>query len=187
MYSQANTDKLESLIQEAIRMDNRQIERVKEKAPFRGNSSIGRNTNFNAFSPTPTPFIPPRDPNAMDVDATTTGRSAEDYRRFMAGKCYGCGSRSHLKADGHHKRDVCNYCGLTGHLANVCRRKFMGMLGRVNARTASATSIITEPSTSTIAATTSTPTTPDLAQVLQQLASNQQALVAQISELRQNF
>ena len=148
-------------------MDNRQIEQVKEKAPFRGNSSIGRNTNFNAFNPMPTPFIPPRDPNAMDVNATTAGWSAKDYQRFMAGKCYGCGSRSHLKADGHHEHDVCNYCGLTGYLANVCHCKFMGMSRQVNTCTVLATSIIAEPSTSTIAATTSMPTIPDLAQVLQ--------------------
>ena len=87
-------------------MDNRQIERVKEKAPFRGNSSIGRNTNFNAFNPTPTSFIPPRDPNAMDIDRI----SVEEQQNLM-------------------KTGFCFYCKEKGHIAKNCPKK-----GRMPAR-----------------------------------------------------
>ena len=71
---------------------------------------------------TPSYFTPTRDPNAMDIDATSTGpcRTDDEYCQMMRGRCYGCRSRNHRKADGHHERDVCRYCGLTGHLENVC-------------------------------------------------------------------
>ena len=123
----------------------------------------------------------------MEVDATRTGKTSEDYRRFMTGRCYGCGSKSHRKADGNHERDVCGYGGITGHLASVCRCKYLGLTGQTGTRNISATSTITEPPTSTVAASSHSPAVPDLAQVLQQLAANQQSLAAQIAELRQNF
>lgn len=182
VMSNKDTSLINDLIEESIRIDTRQMQRAREK----GRTTItspGSSSGLLPSSPfNPIPFTSPaRDPNAMDVDATTTGRSAEDYRRFMAGKCYGCGSKAHRKAEGHHERDVCNHCGLTGHLASVCRRKFMG-LPRPTARpTIAATPILEGPSTPTIVST------PDFTQILQQLTANQKALADQISELRQNF
>ncbi|KAF5369733.1 hypothetical protein D9757_012001 [Collybiopsis confluens] len=119
VHTQANTSLLASLIAEAIRVDNRINERNRQKTPFKAITPSAHH-----FQPSNPPFFPPRDPNAMDVDATrtVTGKSSDDYRRFMMGRCYGCGSKNHRKADGHHKRDVCEHCGLTGHLANPLLR-----------------------------------------------------------------
>lgn len=121
---------MEDLIEESIRIDTQQLQRAREKGrTFTTSSGSGPGPGPPPPSPfNPIPFTSPtRDPNAMDVDATTTGHSAEDYRRFMAGKCYGYGSRSHLKANRHHKWDICNHCGLTGHVAAVCHCKFLGL------------------------------------------------------------
>ncbi|KAF5355378.1 hypothetical protein D9757_014592 [Collybiopsis confluens] len=103
VHTQANTSLLASLIAEAIRVDNRINERNRQKTPFKAVTPSAHH-----FQPGNPPFFPPRDPNAMDVDATrtVTGKSSDDYRRFMMGRCYGCGSKNHRKADGHHERDV---------------------------------------------------------------------------------
>src|SRR5215475_10686818 len=71
-----------------------------------------------------------RDPNAMDVDATTTRRtnSREEFLRRMRGRCFGCGQSSHAKRDCTRARNVtCNYCRRKGHLEQVCQDKFMGL------------------------------------------------------------
>ncbi|KAJ4488179.1 hypothetical protein J3R30DRAFT_3790669 [Lentinula aciculospora] len=176
--SQANTDLMQALISEAIHIDNRQNERADEEG-----KQYTRNTlKFSSY--TPTPFVPAHDPNTMDVDVTTTGRSAEDYRRSMMGRCYGCGSREHRKADGHHEWDVCNHCGLTGHVAAICRRKFLG-LPRPPPRSAAATSTVADPSTS-IAATMPAPAA-DFTKILQMLTAGQKELAEQMAELRSNF
>ncbi len=71
-----------------------------------------------------------RDPNAMDVDATSTGRSTgrDEFLRRMRGRCFGCGNSSHTKKDCNRARNVtCNYCKRRGHLEQVCQDKFMGL------------------------------------------------------------
>uniref|UniRef100_A0A0W0GF89 Putative retrotransposon n=1 Tax=Moniliophthora roreri TaxID=221103 RepID=A0A0W0GF89_MONRR len=71
-----------------------------------------------------TPFAPPaRDPNAMEVDAT---KSRLDWTCMMAGKCYGCGSTQHAKANGNHEHEICGHCGRAGHCKAVCFDKLAG-------------------------------------------------------------
>ena len=127
------------------------------------------------------------DPNAMDIDATATERQIrrtdEEYRRMMRGRCYGCGSRNHRKADGHHERDICRYCGLTGHLENVCRCKYLGLTRKPTQQVAATESI---PEPPPVASTSATPST-DFTNVLQQLVANQQALATSIAALQSSF
>ena len=84
------------------------------------------------------------DPNAMEIDATRTGpfrsapraaqpaqtqgngRTVDDHQRLMHGRCYGCGSRDHLKRDGNHGTTRCQYCERFGHIQTVCLDRFLG-------------------------------------------------------------
>ncbi|KAF5353012.1 hypothetical protein D9757_014931 [Collybiopsis confluens] len=65
VHTQANTSLLASLIAEAIRVDNRINKRNRQKTPFKAVTPSAHH-----FQPSNPPFFPPRDPNAMDVDAT---------------------------------------------------------------------------------------------------------------------
>lgn len=86
--------------------------------------------NYPSTSKNLIPHVTPhQDPNAMNVDATTTSggkKTPDNYRKVMISQCYGCSSKDHGKADGKHDQDVCSYCGLTGHQASVCRKKYCG-------------------------------------------------------------
>ncbi|KAG2008145.1 hypothetical protein CC2G_013607 [Coprinopsis cinerea AmutBmut pab1-1] len=76
-----------------------------------------------------TSSTPARDPYAMDIDATRVGpngRSRDDYVAMMRGRCFGCGSRDHIKRDGDHTALRCTHCQRMGHTAGVCQDRFMG-------------------------------------------------------------
>ena len=66
----------------------------------------------------------------MEIDATNTSnpsqRTWRDFQQYMKGKCYGCGSKDHSKAQGGHERVICKYCKRVGHLDNVCSDHYMG-------------------------------------------------------------
>ncbi|EIW73870.1 hypothetical protein CONPUDRAFT_68232 [Coniophora puteana RWD-64-598 SS2] len=118
-----------------------------------------------------TPQAAPRpaaDPYAMEVDATRTGngKTREEFQRAMTGRCFGCGSKEHLKRDGNHQTDRCGYCSRTGHKETVCEDKYLGrernqgQLSRGQGRQRVAASrqdsapfsLFTEPPTATVAA-----------------------------------
>ena len=70
-----------------------------------------------------TPFMMPADePVAMDVDATHT---REEFTCQMCGRCFKCGLTEHTKREGHHERDLCDYCHKAGHHEVVCFEKFI--------------------------------------------------------------
>jgi Retrotransposon gag protein len=103
-----------------IRVRQRRSERDRERKRFGAAAGL-------TVVPTPstaTPFAPPpRDTNAMNVDAM---RIRDDFLRKMKGKCFGCGSAVHTKKDGNHERDLCGYCKRVGHREVVCFDKFAG-------------------------------------------------------------
>ena len=169
----------------ATDIDLCQIQCAKEE----GKQLVVDNPTNVKHKETPSYFTPTRDPNAMDIDATSTGprRTDEEYRQMMRGRCYGCGSRNHRKADGHHERDVCCYCGLTGHLENVCQRKFLGLGKKTVQRMAATDSVVSTPAIPTPVPSTSTAPPADVTNILQQLITNQQALATSIAALQSNF
>lgn len=108
---------LKDLIRQASRIDQRFKERQGERPQFGG------------YKPKSTP-----DPYAMDIDATRpsgrvqngNGKTHEDYQKAMYGRCYGCGSRDHVKMQGNHGGITCSYCHRRGHFQSVCQDKFLG-------------------------------------------------------------
>ncbi|KAI3608983.1 hypothetical protein WG66_011077 [Moniliophthora roreri] len=97
VHTDCKTDSLNQLINVANDLDvSMTMPTIPPPAPHPPTASI-------------TPFAPPaRDPNAMEVDAT---KSRLDWTCMMVGKCYGCGSTQHTKANGNHKREICGHCG----------------------------------------------------------------------------
>jgi hypothetical protein len=61
---------------------------------------------------------------AHSLEASKPSHSA--FLQKMKGKCFGCGSSDHSKADGNHDRDICCHCKKKGHCSNVCFAKYMG-------------------------------------------------------------
>lgn len=118
---------LDKLIEVSVSLDNRIRQRRAEKARETGKPTTTA-SRPSASSAHITPFTPTtaRDPNAMDIDASKTGKTRLDFLRVMSGRCFGCGSKDHTKANGHHKNDVCDWCLRLGHRGNVCQDKFMG-------------------------------------------------------------
>ena len=115
----------------------------------------------------------------MEVDAT---RTREEFNRLMRGKCYGCGSDAHVKKDGGHDREICNYCRRVGHRELVCMDKFLKKPR--SQRVAATTEGEEEPQT---AASTSNPAAVDTSALLAQLLEQQKLLAEQIAAIQQSF
>lgn len=58
--------------------------------------------------------------------AGPNGKTFDDWKRALVNKCNRCASTAHIAKDGHHEKDVCNWCGKVGHRSTACQRKFMG-------------------------------------------------------------
>ena len=113
-----------------------EVVKLANSADFKMRSAQGK-----LKEPTPAQrYSPARDPFAMEIDATRSrpgpsGRTREDYLQAMRGRCFGCGSKDHVKKDGNHSGVQCRYCSRQGHLEQVCQDKFMGFTrGRGAAR-----------------------------------------------------
>jgi hypothetical protein len=83
--------------------------------------NLGRGQHSTNTAPAP-------DPMAMDVDATRTGNTRQDFLNNMNGKCFGCGRTGHrARTDECRAKDTtCRYCSRVGHYEIVCQDKFMG-------------------------------------------------------------
>ena len=116
--SDRKTKTLEELVDTATTIDQHLRERQEER----------RGHRVEAHSSS-APAAPSIDPNAMQVDALRPGstRTRFDFRKEMRGRCYSCGSKDHVKTEGHHDRDLCSYCLRTGHQVQVCQDKFLGV------------------------------------------------------------
>lgn len=136
---------------------------------LRDPSLTNRSVGNSHSSPTPA------DPYAMDVDATrtttSTGNTREAFLARMRGRCFGCGSQSHVKLSCPHQDTACRYCARKGHLESVCQDKFLGLArGRGNrkpprSQQVSATStapftLFPEETTQIAASNSSTPSAP---------------------------
>jgi rRNA maturation endonuclease Nob1 len=173
------TRTLDECVKVALEIDNRYRERDRE----RGSRSSWRPSSDSPNAPPA--FQTQRDPDAMDVDASNT-KSRFSFQKAMKGRCYGCGSREHRKDQGHHERDICQHCGMTGHRQNVCFSRYMGRpKGRPQRIAATEEHFDISASTST---STSTPN-PSLGHedMILKLMESQKALAEQIEKLQGHF
>ena len=70
----------------------------------------------------------------MDIDASRgNGKTRQDFLKEMNSRCFGCGSKSHMKKDGGHEREICDYCLGTGHKSTVCMCRYFRLPKRVKA------------------------------------------------------
>ena len=115
---------LDELINVASDIDTRVRQRRAEREREKRRSVLNTGTTTVPQSQANNPLLAPVvDPVVMDVDAT---RTREEFLRRMRGKCFGCGSTTHTKRDGHHERDICKFCLRVGHREPVCIDKFLG-------------------------------------------------------------
>lgn len=77
------------------------------------------------------PFQQAVDPDAMDISVGTSGfgngKTREEWRKALHGKCYGCESDEHMIAKGYpSKRAICQWCKKAGHTSAVCMTWYLG-------------------------------------------------------------
>ena len=137
--------------------------------------------------------------DAMEVDATHQQQSGKEVRNqmtylaFMKGKCYGCRSTNHTKANRNHERDICNHRRKVGHCSPVCQSKY---LGKPAAAKATATeqeqptpSTLTSKGKASVSATMPVPAkdSKGQAELLAQLMAQIKEQSAQIKALKASF
>jgi hypothetical protein len=114
------TDTFDLLKKHAIKLNVRLRERQAEKACEEGkpnphSSSSGNHSTHRT-----------KDPDAMDIDTAKTGKpNMGDWMIKWKGCCKKCGSNSHKATDVNHSRELCKYCGVSGHTELVCVSKFL--------------------------------------------------------------
>lgn len=124
-----NVDTLENLIKVATDIDKRKRERDAERARERGKAASSSSHPYPRAStsapagPSGSAFQSRTDPNAMEIDATT-GRTPDEWRKALAGKCFACGSKDHIIARCPYRRSICDHCRKVGHTAAVCRSRY---------------------------------------------------------------
>ena len=137
--------------------------------------------------------------DAMEVDVTRQQQSGKEVRNrktylaFMKGKCYGCRSTDHMKANRNHKQHIYNHCRKVGYRSPVCQSKYLGKPAAAKAATTEQEQPTPSTSTSRGKASVSA-TTPMLtkdskgqADLLAQLMAQIKEQSAQIEALKASF
>lgn len=128
----------------------------------------------------------------MDISAGTSGsgngKTWEDWRKALRGKCYGCGSDEHTIAKGcSSKRTICQWCKKVGHTSAVCMTRYLGRPHNDGPPQPQAVRASTLPEalggTSTSSGSTSGATSEDVAAMVWQVAELNKSL----SEMRGDF
>lgn len=126
----------------------------------------------------------------MDISAGTlssgNGKTCEDWKKALHGKCYGCGSDEHTIAKGcPSKRTICQWCKKAGHTFVVCMTQYLGRPRNDGPPQVVHASTIPKVlrSTSTSSGSTSGATSEDVAAMVQQIAELNKSL----TEIRGNF
>ena len=104
---------------------------------------------------------------------------------FMKGKCYGCGSTDHTKANGKHEHDICGHCKKVGHRSPVCFNKYMGK--PIAAKAAATDSAQTTPPTAAKANATVSATSKAQAQDSKAQADLLAKMMAQIESQKEQI
>jgi hypothetical protein len=131
----------------------------------------------------------------MDVDATKAiAKTIKDYNDWMRGRCYSCGSNSHVKAEGNHGADLCGHCGKTGHRVDVCQQKFFGYppLAPRRANATTTDTAVTTPAADSGDGTASvkaaaTSTTSSFEDMMRSMQQQQATLAQQLADLKSCF
>ncbi|TFK95436.1 hypothetical protein BDV98DRAFT_517611 [Pterulicium gracile] len=135
---------LAEMIACAVKAEQRMQERAQEVAQenvWAAHYGTGAATQTSKlFTPVPRTFIPfarpapvaptPRDPYAMDVNAmriqaTQPTRTMEDWRKYIARKCWGCGATDHRMHNRNHAQETCTHCRRLGHVLGGCKNKIL--------------------------------------------------------------
>ena len=133
----------------------------------------------------------------MEVDASRQSgqkekRTRKSFVTFMKGKCYGCGSTDHTKANGKHEHDICGHCKKVGHRSPVCFNKYMGksIAAKVAATDSTpSTSQMVAKANATISTTSKAPaqSSKEQADLLAKMMAQIEAQKQQIEALKASF
>lgn len=182
-----------TIVAVATDIDKRHRERLAEKA-----REAGRSAPIPSSSKSPSGshqtlthlFQSPANPNAIDISAgsSSNGKTREDWRKAMRGKCYGYGSDKHTIAKGcPSKRAICQWCKKAGYTLAVCMTRHIGRLRNDGPPQPYAVHASTIPeasgSTTTLSGSASTARGEDVAAMVRQIAELNKSLM----EIRGNF
>lgn len=131
----AETDRVhntfDTIVTVATNIDKRRRERMVEKAREAGRSAPSTSSKPSGSHQASLFQQHSADPDTMDINTRTSGagngKTQEDWRKALRGKCYGCKSDEHTIAKGcSSKCTICQWCKKAGHTSMVCMTRYLG-------------------------------------------------------------